>query len=69
MIIKSIDIDFSIIIPNVLAEKYIFDNKNPRAIFLQQMMVKVGENYKMDLKYTNSQLFVNGNPFSFRDIQ
>jgi len=63
-IIKSIIADFSMIIPNSIAEKYILNNKNPRYIMLQSMMVEDGVNYTLDLKYKDSQFFVNGKPFS-----
>ncbi len=63
-IINSITADFSMIIPNSIAEKYILNNKNPRYIMLQSMMVEDGVNYTLDLKYNDSQFFVNGQPFS-----
>jgi uncharacterized protein YdgA (DUF945 family) len=63
-IIKSIDMDFFITIPDNIAEKYIFDNENPRSVMLQKMMVKDNANYILNLKYKDSQFFVNGKPFS-----
>jgi len=63
-IINSITADFSMIIPNSIAKKYILNNKNPRYIMLQSMMVEDGVNYTLDLKYKDSQFFVNGQPFS-----
>jgi len=63
-IIKSIIADFSMVIPNSIAEKYIFNNKNPRYIMLQSIMVEDSVNYTLDLKYKDSQFFVNGKPFS-----
>ena len=63
-IIKSIIADFSMVIPNSIAEKYIFNNKNPRYIMLQNMMIEDSVNYTLNLKYKDSQFFVNGEPFS-----
>jgi len=63
-IIQSINIDFSMVIPNNIAEKYVFNSDNPRSILLQQMMVQEGDNFKINIKYNDAQLFVNGKPFS-----
>ncbi len=63
-IIKSITAGFSMVIPNSIAEKYIFNNKNPRYIMLQNMMIEDSVNYTLDLEYKDSQFFVNGEPFS-----
>ncbi len=63
-IIKSINFDFFITIPETIAEKYIFSSENPRSIMLQKMMVKNNFDYTLNLKYTDSQFSVNGKPFS-----
>ena len=52
------------VIPNNIAEKYVFNSDNPRSILLQQMMVQEGDNFKINMKYNDAQLFVNGKPFS-----
>ncbi len=63
-LIRSIDFDFSILIPDSIAEKHIFDIEHPRSEMLHQMMIKKGNNYSMELKYINARFYVNGKPFS-----
>ncbi|RLD11682.1 MAG: hypothetical protein DRI44_03095 [Chlamydiae bacterium] len=66
-IIKSINANFTMTIPDSIAEKYIFSNDNPRSVMLQKMMIRNNNNYTLNLKYINSLFFVNGKPFSADD--
>lgn len=63
-IINSIIFNLSMTFPESAAQKYIFMSDDPQKALAQKMMIKDGENYKLDLIYKNAELTVNGQPFS-----
>ena len=68
-LIKAIIFDFSMTVPEKIAEKYKSDDENAKMFAVQKMMIKDGDNYKLNVLYKNAKLMINGKPFSFPDKQ